>query len=439
MKIIFSLLLIVSFHSYSQIWSNDITGTNPNTANPYTTGQTVDGSITVSGIGRGSGIAGTNANNRYNATGWNSALFDANDYFYFTLTPTTGCHINFTTFIYTSQASSASGMSFAVRSSIDGYTTDIATPTSTGTTVSLSGAAYQNITGPITFRIYAWGASAAGGTFSINDFVFNGSVVCGPPSSITTGSVSAPPFGVTCTTSASGTVAFTSTGTFGAGNTYTAQLSDATGSFTSPVTIGTLASTANNGSIAITIPSGTASGSGYQIRIISSTPATTGSLSSAFTITLTDGPCVLVSPHVTSLIFDGCNSACSNEGESEIVFATTGGYSVSVTSANIDLNYTTGGGYDLLGTIVNVPATTTAINTASGCSGLYVNGFGQTIPPNSKMLFLSSSVCLSAFDWAALCGQGPIYVIYGQSGTTGNTWINGGNFGNVWNESFVST
>ncbi len=34
--------------------------------------------------------------------------------------------------------------------------------------------AYQGITTSITFRFYAWGASGSGGTFSINDFTFNG-------------------------------------------------------------------------------------------------------------------------------------------------------------------------------------------------------------------------------------------------------------------------
>lgn len=72
-------------------------------------------------------------------------------------------------------------------------------------------------------------------------------------------------------------VDFTSTGTFTAGNTYTAQLSDASGSFAAPTAIGTLSSTANSGTISATVPAGTAVGSGYRIRVVSSTPATTGS------------------------------------------------------------------------------------------------------------------------------------------------------------------
>lgn len=73
------------------------------------------------------------------------------------------------------------------------------------------------------------------------------------------------------------TVNFTSTGTFTAGNTYTAQLSDASGSFASPVVIGSISSTANSGTINATVPAGTAAGTGYRIRVVSSNPATTGS------------------------------------------------------------------------------------------------------------------------------------------------------------------
>jgi hypothetical protein len=165
------------------IFENPITGTNPNTDNPYTTGQIVDPNITVSGIGRGSGINGTNANDRYNANTWNAASLDADKYFYFILTPNSGYEIDFASFVYTGQASGTGPTSFAFRSSVDGFASNIGLPTVTGATISLTGTEYQNITSPIEFRLYGWGASGSGGTFSVNDFEFNGSVnfVCPPP------------------------------------------------------------------------------------------------------------------------------------------------------------------------------------------------------------------------------------------------------------------
>jgi hypothetical protein len=60
-------------------------------------------------------------------------------------------------------------------------------------------------------------------------------------------------------------------------NTFTAQLSDASGSFTSAVNIGSISSTNLSGTISATIPSGTAAGTQYRIRVVSSNPALTGS------------------------------------------------------------------------------------------------------------------------------------------------------------------
>ncbi|MEP7164080.1 MAG: putative Ig domain-containing protein [Ferruginibacter sp.] len=163
------------------IFANTITGTNPNTSNPYTIGQTVNANITVSGIGRSAGITGTNANDRYTASGWNVASLDVTKYFEFTLTPNSGYRIDFSSFVYTGQASGTGPTSFAFRSSLDGYTANIGAPTATGTTISLSGGAYQGLTTPVTFRLYGWAASGAAGTFSVNSFIFNGNVFVAPP------------------------------------------------------------------------------------------------------------------------------------------------------------------------------------------------------------------------------------------------------------------
>jgi hypothetical protein len=83
-------------------------------------------------------------------------------------------------------------------------------------------------------------------------------------------------------------VSFNAVGTYTAGNVYTAQLSDAGGSFASPVTIGTLSSTAN-GALTINagpgiIPGATPAGVGYKIRVISSNPSITGTENTPFEV-----------------------------------------------------------------------------------------------------------------------------------------------------------
>ncbi|GAB3840534.1 T9SS type A sorting domain-containing protein [Hymenobacter jeollabukensis] len=71
-------------------------------------------------------------------------------------------------------------------------------------------------------------------------------------------------------------VPFAAQGTFGAGNVFTAQLSDASGSFAAPTAIGTLTQdgTVGSGRISATIPPGTPAGTGYRVRVSASSPAT---------------------------------------------------------------------------------------------------------------------------------------------------------------------
>lgn len=70
-------------------------------------------------------------------------------------------------------------------------------------------------------------------------------------------------------------VNYVATGYYAVGNQFTAQLSDAAGSFVSPISIGTVTAT-DSGSIPAVIPAQAPPGTGYRIRVISSNLATTG-------------------------------------------------------------------------------------------------------------------------------------------------------------------
>lgn len=71
-------------------------------------------------------------------------------------------------------------------------------------------------------------------------------------------------------------VVFTASGSFGASNTFFAQLSGSSGSFANSVIIGYLAGTVS-GTINALIPAGIAQGSGYRVRVVSTSPVVTGS------------------------------------------------------------------------------------------------------------------------------------------------------------------
>lgn len=102
--------------------------------------------------------------------------------------------------------------------------------------------------------------------------------------SVTTGVVAGTPFCIDASTGVSTTVAYNASGTYN--TTFTAYLSDATGSFASPLNIGsaTVNGTNPTGTINIAIPAGTASGTGYQIRVDASSPAISGTPSASFEI-----------------------------------------------------------------------------------------------------------------------------------------------------------
>jgi hypothetical protein len=337
--------LFVSFGFGQSIWTNPITGTNPNTSNPYTTGDVFDANISVSGIGRGAGINGTNANDRYNANGWNTPTIDLDAYFEWTLTPNLGCEIDFTSFVYTSQRSDNSIDNFALRSSVDGFVSDIGAPVFNGTTINLSAGAYQNINSAITFRFYAWGAGASGNTFSINSFTFNGTTLCGPPSTntITTSGISSTSFSVDCDTDDTGTVNFTSVGTFNAGNVFTVQLSDELGSFASPLVIGSLSGAGAEGVdpggiIDITIPAGTTQGNAYRVRVICSNPATIGT-NNGSDITINSEVCPSQLPASQGLLINEFSNGATNEQEYyEFIVAGRCGETVDVRGYIIDDN-----------------------------------------------------------------------------------------------------
>ncbi|MBK9273340.1 MAG: hypothetical protein IPM49_02215 [Flavobacteriales bacterium] len=106
------------------------------------------------------------------------------------------------------------------------------------------------------------------------------------PPSLTAGSVSGPLCAGTTLD-----LSFVVGGAFNVGNSFTAELSDANGSFASPTAIGAVVGT-TGGSITATVPPGTHDGTGYRIRVVGSDPLITGTDNGA---DITIQNCVLVS------------------------------------------------------------------------------------------------------------------------------------------------
>ncbi|HLP52085.1 MAG TPA: PCMD domain-containing protein [Chitinophagales bacterium] len=154
---------------------------------------------------------------------------------------------------------------------------------------------------------------------------------------VATGTIAPLSYYVSATQGTSVTVPFTLTGTFTAGNTVTAELSDASGSFTSPTVIGSVTATAS-GSITATIPAGTATGTGYRIRVKTSTPALTATVNNGSDIAIT-----LVTTSVTPSNTE--NIGAGTSGTTRNVTETAG-----VVSREWKFSTVSGSGYQSFGT-----------------------------------------------------------------------------------------
>ena len=205
-------------------------------------------------------------------------------------------------------------------------------------------------------------------------------------------------------------VSFNAVGTYTAGNVYTAQLSNASGSFASPVTIGTLTST-SNGALTINanpgiIPGGTPAGSGYKIRVISSNPAVTGTENTPFEV-LDPAPIISIAnpsagcaPGTVDITATGVVTVTNGTSVASITYWTDAGATIAfggnpnaVTSADpspIYVKYTNSCGSDIKP--ITVTFANPIIGTNSKTNPTTCAGSNGTITLNGLLASTSYSV-----------------------------------------------
>ncbi len=193
---------------------------------------------------------------------------------------------------------------------------------------------------------------AGGGNASDEVFVDDVELIYVPRTTTVT-TISPLTYQVSATQGTPISIPFNKTGIFEFANVFTAQLSDANGSFNNPITLGTLASN-NAGTINGTIPAGTPSGTGYRIRVIASTSnVTSNSNQDDITITLVSNQ---IAPTATQIIGAGTNgtalSVTENPTGSSRVwkFSTTSGgpysnFNPSQTGTTYTPNFAAAGTY----------------------------------------------------------------------------------------------
>ena len=174
---------------------------------------------------------------------------------------------------------------------------------------------------------------------------------------ITTGSVTGSPF-CSGTTGISVPFTYTPPANFVIGGTctFTAQLSDATGSFASPVTLGTVLSDAT-GSQSITTTTGlpATAGTGYRIRVVSNLPSVSG----------TDNG--------SNLIIHASPSAATLSGTATICFGSNTNLSVAITGGTS-------------------PFTVVYTGDGGGTWSSYTTGTNKSVSPGSSTTYGLTSV-----------------------------------------------
>ena len=229
------------------------------------------------------------------------------------------------------------------------------------------------------------------------------------------------PMGGTMCSGSNFNVPYTLEGSFNASNIVTAQLSDASGSFTSPVNIG---SAVNNisGIINATIPVSTLAGTTYRIRITTSNPV---KLSSDFTTTTNNGINLIVNTSLPTSVIT--TSSSTNVCNGNVVLTTT---TANGNTYQWKLNGNTITGATLSNYPALVPGDYTCIKT---------NGCGSSTSNIITVTSTASSVTISASGATTTCGSNiSLNTAYG----TGNTYqwkLNGNNITNATSYLYTAT
>jgi hypothetical protein len=374
--------------TYDFAATTTVSGTTDPTTPPSATGVTFSPFTAV-----GTPSANANAGGRFSFVGWPAGATNGNDlyssltgsinpgeYYEFTITPQAGFTVSLNSIAFTVQRSGTGIRSYAVKTSADGFTSnlpasvvsnatlsvvgtneffwnfDAASNAQNGSMINLFGA---TISGATAFRFYGWNSEAAGGTFSIDNVVINGSVAAG-----------------SCTAPAISSV--TSNGPICSNQGLTLQ-ANATG--TGPLTYAWFG-TGSFSSTSVSNPTVTGASTGSYGLAVSNA---CGTATAAINVTVTPTPTVSV--NAASICSGGTATLVANG-------ATTYSWSPGAT-----LNATTGA-------TVNANPTSTTIYTIVGTSGTCSTAVTTTVSVISTPTLAVNSVSMCAGSTATLNATG---------------------------------
>jgi plastocyanin len=227
-----------------------------------------------------------------------------------------------------------------------------------------------------------------------------------PPPTIDITSI--PPVPTVCAGN-SVSIAFSTTGSFNAGNQFTAQLSDAAGSFAAPLATATGAASP----ISLTIPATTPTGT-YRIRVVSSNPAVVSDT---------------VDVNVVNLSNLTCSANPPNPTAGQAVTFTLNGSGLPTGTFNISLDIDNNGTPDYTQNGVTLPHSFTHTYTTAGS---YTAVFTLTHPGSgctgtcqvTVNVGAAPTLTLNSVQPSSVCAGGTINIQFSASGSygAGNTF-----------------
>lgn len=153
--------------------------------------------LSVGSMTRGSGLNASAAADAFGGRSWSTAGLDLDDYFEFSVSPAVGYELDLTSIRLDERRSGSGIREWAIRSSLDNFTEDVApgpfvipddTLTRIGQERTLSVDSFSDLESQVSFRIYGYQAESSVGTWRIDNLELFGALTVVPePNSLAVG------------------------------------------------------------------------------------------------------------------------------------------------------------------------------------------------------------------------------------------------------------
>ncbi|WP_460968687.1 T9SS type A sorting domain-containing protein [Spirosoma migulaei] len=166
---------------FSAVWSFEDNQSSSVSHPNITTGGPSFSGVNVPSVG---GYIGGQVGRAVNVANWSTSGCNLAEHVQFTVQPVSGQTMTLTQLSFYFNRSNSGPAQILVRSSVDNYSATIYTQAVTNSfqqaTISLTGSAYTNQSGPISFWITACTNTASGGALRLDEVTINGTVTSSP-------------------------------------------------------------------------------------------------------------------------------------------------------------------------------------------------------------------------------------------------------------------